>query len=195
MPPLKVEYAKSGRSLCSLKECSKAIEKGAVRVGTGAMMPGADELRYKWRHLCCFTKRQLASVQSVDAIQGYEDLAASDQALVRRMVKGELIGNASVMGPSDAAPAAVASGSPKKKNRAEAGASPSPAVASGSDDDAENGGVTSVAAATAAAAAAPLPIGPDGRRICPYGELCFRIDPAHFGQCSHALPPAAPPRY
>eukprot|EP00672_Neobodo_designis_P013981 CAMPEP_0174861192 /NCGR_PEP_ID=MMETSP1114-20130205/51020_1 /TAXON_ID=312471 /ORGANISM="Neobodo designis, Strain CCAP 1951/1" /LENGTH=180 /DNA_ID=CAMNT_0016096195 /DNA_START=29 /DNA_END=567 /DNA_ORIENTATION=+ len=177
MPPLKVEYAKSSRAVCSLKECGKAIEKGSVRIGTGAMMPGVDELRFKWRHLCCFTARQLASVSSVDSIEGYEDLAPEDQALVRRMVKKELIGDASVMKPS--ASAAMAP-SPSKKPRAEAAGAP----------DAEPA-VSGAAAAAAVATELTLPIGADGKRICPHGTLCFRIDPPHFAQCSHNTGPHA----
>jgi hypothetical protein len=182
MPPLRVEYAKSARAVCSLKECGKNIEKGAVRIGTGAMMPGVDDIRFKWRHLCCFTKRQLASAQSVDSIAGYEDLAPEDQVLVQRMVKGQLIGDASVMKPSAAA--GTSESPSKKKHRTETdddnagdqsrGASPSPPTAG--------------AGAGAVSSDSALPIGPDGRRICPYGELCFRIDPLHFKQCSHPKP-------
>ena len=176
MPPLRVEYAKSGRATCSLKECGKPIEKGCVRIGTGAMMPGVDDVRFKWRHLCCFTLRQLASVSSVDSIEGYEDLAPDDQHLVRRMVKKELIGDASTMKPS--ASAAMAP-SASKKARAEV-------------DDGDAPDVTAEAAAPAAAVAEPtLPVGRDGKRQCPHGTLCFRIDPMHFYECSHNTGPNA----
>ena len=171
MPPLKVEYAKSGRSVCSLKECSKAIDKGCVRIGTGAMMPGVDELRYKWRHLCCFTKRQLASVSSVDGISGFEDLTPDDQMLVRKMITGALIGDASAMSPSPTFVTTSPTSSPKKKARAEESGAPSVSEA-----------FQPPAVATAETA---LPIGPDGRRMCPHGQLCFRLDAAHFAHCSH----------
>jgi hypothetical protein len=205
MPPLKVEYAKSGRSRCTLKECNKMIDKGQIRIGTGSMMPGADELSFKWRHVCCFTKRQLASVASVDSIDGYDDLAEGDQALLRRLVKGELIGKmefvASTAPPLSASPAAA---SPKKKRaRADAGELAAPAVpvapaapkgpcpyaATCFRTNAEHlaeyshppkaGSAPSPIAspvAPAAAAAAAAPALPGG---CPFGDLCFRADPVH----------------
>ena len=183
MPPLKVEYAKSGRAVCSLKECGKTIEKGCVRIGTGAMMPGVDEVRFKWRHLCCFTTRQLASVSSVDSIEGYEDLAPEDQALIRRLVKKELVGVTSVMAPSAAAAMAP---SPSKKTRAEAGAAG--AATTGGGAAAVDTSASPVGAVTAEVA---LPIGADGRPMCPHGTWCFRTDPAHFAQCSHNTGPHA----
>lgn len=185
MPPLKVEYAKSGRSVCSLKECSKPIAKGCVRIGTGAMMPGVDELRYKFRHLCCFTKRQLASVSSVDNIEGYDTLAPADQELVRKMVAGKLIGDASVMIPS--ADAAAAGGDvtpPAKAHKAEAGAGT--AAAAPVDATARTVASSPNLATLPAAHAAAIRDG-----ICPHGQLCFRLDARHFAEMKH---PAAPIR-
>ncbi len=178
MPPLKVEYAKSGRSVCSLKECSKAIDKGAVRIGTGNLMPGMEQLSYKWRHLCCFTKRQLASVPSVDSIEGYDDLVPPDQALVRRMVKGELVGNAAVMVASPHANVVTAAPSPKKAHRAEP------------DDDEDAAPPRAAGSAGAAPAAVPTTaiayeVGPSGKLICPFGDWCLKGDPKHFTDFLH----------
>jgi hypothetical protein len=141
-------------------------------------MPGADELRYKWRHLCCFTKRQLASVQSVDGIEGFEDLSAGDQELVRRMVKGQLIGDTSVMKPSTTVPV-----SPPKAKKAR------PEGADADDDGGADGGdaseVPSVVPTTRV-----YELDERGKQICPYGELCFRVDAVHFVHMSHRAKPS-----
>lgn len=189
MAPLKVEYSKSSRARCSLKECGKLIEKGEVRIGTGSMMPGVDELSYKWRHLCCFTKRQLASVASVDNIEGYDDLADEDQVLIRRMIKGELVGDSKVLGrvaPSQAHLLAAAAGKTTKKKKKVATAvsgAPSAAPSTGAvgGDEGDVSDATDdfgdlVASATAA--------GPK-RTKCEFGAKCFRKNPEHFKTHSH----------
>lgn len=96
MPDLRVEYAKSGRSKCS--NCKTAVDAGELRIGTATMMPGAEEKSYKWRHIPCFTKRQLVSCKSVDNIEGFDDLEERHQEIVRRMIKGDFVGNKSLIG-------------------------------------------------------------------------------------------------
>ena len=98
MPPLKVEYAKSGRSKCALKACQEVLEQGELRIGTGNMMPGAEDFSYKWRHLCCFTKRQLSAVSTVDQLEGFDDLDEGDQKLMLKLIKGQLIDKAELKG-------------------------------------------------------------------------------------------------
>lgn len=104
MPPLKVEYAKSGRSKCSLKACSAVIVKHEVRIGTGMVLPfveDSDALQFKWRHVCCFSDQQLKNSRSsgdLDKIDGYNDLAPADKALIEEMKKGTLVGKKSVVG-------------------------------------------------------------------------------------------------
>lgn len=173
MPPLRVEYAKSSRSTCALKECSKPIEKNALRIGTGAMMPGADEVRYKWRHVCCFTKRQLAGAGSVDNIEGYDLIAEADQAIIRDMVAGRLVGDARYMQASAAATAGTAAGSPAPAGRAAAPEAPSPAPVT----------TAVVAPATSTTTQAVERVG--GKPVCRFGTLCFRQDPRHFAEFHH----------
>lgn len=84
MPLLRVEHAKSSRSRCVLKECSKFILKGELRIGTAVMMPGVDEPSFKWRHLCCFTARQAKNAGSVDSVDGYDDLSDASQDSITR---------------------------------------------------------------------------------------------------------------
>ena len=155
MPPLKVEYAKSARSRCSLKECAQFIDKGDIRIGTGTMMPGSTELSYKWRHLNCFTKRQLASVTSAAALEGVEDLLTADQEMMKKMVRGELVGRADLVGAR------------KRAREAEVGVA---AAAS------------SVSARPSRTAAADPDR--EGER-CPFGAMCFRTNPKHFRDMLH----------
>eukprot|EP01064_Diplonema_japonicum_P028193 TRINITY_DN4267_c0_g1_i2.p1 TRINITY_DN4267_c0_g1~~TRINITY_DN4267_c0_g1_i2.p1 ORF type:complete len:369 (+),score=81.56 TRINITY_DN4267_c0_g1_i2:55-1161(+) len=98
MPPLKVEYAKSARSRCANKQCAEIIEKGELRIGTGNMMPGMDDYSYKWRHLCCFTKRQLTSLSTIDQLDGYDDVKDGEQQLLVKLVNGELIDKVELKG-------------------------------------------------------------------------------------------------
>ena len=128
-PPIKVEYAKSARSRCTLKACNLFIEKGELRIGTGSMMPGADELSYKWRHLCCFSKIQIKNMQaSVDNIEGFEDMEDAHQAVIHKMLKGALVGDNSVRGQlissvvAAAAEAGPAKGAAKAKKKPGVGA-------------------------------------------------------------------------
>ena len=113
MPPLKIELAKSSRGKCALKECGKVIEKGELRVGTGNLMPGAEEYSFKFRHLSCFTKRQLASVSGPEAFEGYPDLCDADKAMVEMLARGELVGKNELIGRIS--PDAMASPTPTAK--------------------------------------------------------------------------------
>ena len=127
MPPLKVEYAKSSRSKCQNKQCAQIIEKGEVRIGTGGLMPGAEEYSFKFRHLCCFTKRQLVALKTIDQLEGFDDLEEVDQELMKRLIKGDLVDDFTLRGNTGecadgATPAAApapkakeADGSPAKK--------------------------------------------------------------------------------
>lgn len=197
MPPLRVEYAKSGRSRCCLKECNKMIEKGEVRVGTGVMMPGMDEPSYKWRHVCCFTARQAKNAGgSVDSVEGLEDLAEGDQQLVVKMMKGELVGDSSLLGKTGTAGTAVAAVSPKKAKKAatvvagEGGAAKKKArvevgkVVDGYASDATDDYDVEEAGTSTVVAVKPL---------CPYGAGCFRKNPAHFAEYRHGDEPIVAP--
>lgn len=184
MPPLRVEYAKSGRSRCCLKECSKMIDKGEVRVGTGVMMPGMDEPSYKWRHICCFTARQAKNAGgSVDSVEGLEDLTESDRQLVVRMMKGELVGNHSLLGKTGSAGETAAASSPtkaakpkvvgvKKRPRGGEKVADSGYASDATDDyDVEEAGTRVIAVA---------------KPLCPYGAACFRKHPSHFAEYRHS---------
>lgn len=191
MPPLKVEYAKSARSRCCLKECSKFIQKGELRVGTGVLMPGMDEPSFKWRHVCCFTARQVKNAGgSVDNIDGYEALTEADQAVIQDMMKGKLVNNQSLIGRVSGPVGAEGQHSDGEK-----------------DDDSPKVAKKQQKKAKVAAAVAPLshPIDVDsdatddynleeesstvgsstGQPACPYGSSCFRKNPEHFAQYRH----------
>ena len=181
-PPVKVEYAKSGRSKCTWKKCSQFIEKGELRVGSGSQMPGMDDgsLTYKWRHLCCFSTIQIKNLGSVDHIDGYDECLPQHQEALRRMMKGEFAEQySSVRGkylhPNiDSAPAAGAS---KKKVTGEKRARVGPAVTlagayvdTGMESDATDDYEVEVS---------------KGRPQCPFGAACFRKNPDHFAQFAH----------
>lgn len=184
MPPLRVEYAKSARSRCTLKECSKFIEKGEVRLGTAVMMPGMDEPSFKWRHLCCFTARQVKNAGgSVDNIEGFDDLMQPDRDLVVKMMKGSLVGDSSIIGKTGTAGASPSVDASAPKKKAEGGKAKTVvpkkrqrAAGDGADSDAtddyevfEEGQTTSVVE----------------RPMCPYGASCFRKNAEHRAQFRH----------
>jgi hypothetical protein len=133
MPPLKVEYAKTARARCQLKECGDFLAKGELRIGTGNLMPGATELSYKFRHVPCFTKRQLANAPSVDHIEGYDDLMEEHQAVIRNMLKGAYAGDMSKRGVF-VNPKMAEDASAKKPKKAKAAARD----VGGDDDDEED---------------------------------------------------------
>ncbi|KAG8347001.1 Poly(ADP ribose) polymerase and DNA Ligase Zn finger region Zinc finger (CX5CX6HX5H) motif [Trypanosoma vivax] len=107
MPQLRVEYAKSGRAKCSSTTCNMTIAKNEVRVGTAVLFPAAGNgggeptLTYKWRHVCCFTDRQLKNALAeggMDSIEGLDDLAPTDRDLIAQMMRGELFERTDLIG-------------------------------------------------------------------------------------------------
>eukprot|EP00754_Rhynchopus_humris_P047934 Rhum_TRINITY_DN7461_c0_g1::Rhum_TRINITY_DN7461_c0_g1_i1::g.22814::m.22814 len=131
MPPLCIEYAKSARAMCANKQCAKNIDQGELRIGTAKMMQlaGNDATSFSYRHLCCFTKRQLVSLTSIDQLDGFDDLDTADQTHAEDLVKGKLEGKLELRGKLGRVGAA-APPSPTKKKKA----SPAKSAASDSDD-------------------------------------------------------------
>ena len=215
MPPLKVELSKSARARCQLKQCGQFIAKGELRVGTGAMMPGMEDYTYKFRHVCCFTKRQLASVDGPSAFVGYDDLCEDDQKVMQRLCRGELVDKHEFRGrvsPSHLEPVKPAKPAKKatKKGRDAADdvdggdsgpatpARPSDAsvatVAAAAADDvveADAGGARAQVgwpmsvALAETNAATRLLAEGTGKPPCPYGALCFRDDGRHKSMYVH----------
>ncbi|KAG5488531.1 hypothetical protein JIQ42_00138 [Leishmania sp. Namibia] len=213
MPKLCVEYSKSGRAKCSNTTCGKKIEKHELRIGTEVMMPFSDEgiESWKWRHLCCFTERQLSNARGsgdIDAIQGENDLAPADMALVQKMREGLLVGDTSILGRiGDVANSPVAAElkgmggkAAKAKTKAKARAS----------DSGEKGGSPPAVIGEKRPRAPPRNAKtanakmPDddvdseatdeyevavetvaGNPKCPYGAKCFRTNQEHFRQYAH----------
>ncbi|CCW67024.1 unnamed protein product [Phytomonas sp. Hart1] len=103
MPRLVVEYAKSGRSVCSASTCGLKIVKHEIRIGSVSDNPfeeGAGEI-VKWRHLCCFSDRQLKNAKdsgALEEIEGVTNLSSSDKELVLEFQKGELGGKSELIG-------------------------------------------------------------------------------------------------
>eukprot|EP00759_Apiculatamorpha_spiralis_P017623 PhF_6_TR23781/c0_g1_i2/m.33270 len=163
MVQLRVEYAKSARSKCSFKQCSSPIDKGQVRIGTAKMMPGADTPSYSWRHIGCFTSRQLKNTPSVDSIEGFDDLKPEDQAIVLKMVKGEFVGKGKdALGVSAPPPPPPA----KKKGKKE----PEKRERSPTPSDSDSDGTVDY----------------DPRPPCKYWEQCFRLgNKEHCAQFKH----------
>ncbi|AYU83485.1 hypothetical protein, conserved [Leishmania donovani] len=209
MPKLCVEYSKSGRAKCSNTSCGKKIEKHELRIGTEVIMPFSEEgvESWKWRHLCCFTERQLSNARSsgdIDAIQGEGDLAPADKALVQKMREGRLVGDTSILGRiGDIAHSAV---SEELKGKGSKATKPK-AKASGSADD---GGLPSASAGEKRPPAPPRKTkipntkkqdddadseateeyevaveAVTGKPKCPYGAHCFRTTEEHFRQYTH----------
>ena len=206
MPALKVEYAKTGRSKCTSPECKKFIAQGELRMGTGTMMPGATELSYSWRHIPCFSKRQVANCgSSVDNVEGFDDLLPEHQTLMHKMLKGEFAGNLSLIGKivnkkmadEAAAKAAVAEQrAAKKADKDKAGRRRERAEKSGdgadlsSEEDVNDvymrptpkPGQPQLAAASQHQQQ-PGPARP--KQPCPYGAACFKVGREHFDEYSH----------
>lgn len=205
VPPIKVEYAKSARSRCTLKTCNLFIQKGEVRIGTGSMMPGADELTYKWRHLCCFSGRQIKNIHaSVDNIDGFEDLEEPHQAIIHKMLKGQLEGDNSIKGAVVSAVIAGSAGDgdgKAKKKKAGVGATLM-----------GNSNVDLLSQKTSTQLGKKRPRGPavtlegalvdtgaesdatdeyevgitNQKPMCPHGASCFRKNPDYFKEYRHA---------
>lgn len=208
MPKLCVEYSKSGRAKCSNTSCGKKIEKHELRIGTEVIMPFSEEgvESWKWRHLCCFTERQISNARSsgdIDAIQGEGDLAPADKALVQNMREGRLVGDMSIVGRiGDVAHSAATE---ELKGKGSKAVKPK-AKASGSAND---GGLPTASTGEKRPRAPPRkPKMPNtkmhddvdsdsteeyevaveavmGKPKCPYGANCFRTNEEHFRQYTH----------
>ncbi|TPP48251.1 Poly(ADP-ribose) polymerase and DNA-Ligase Zn-finger region family protein [Leishmania donovani] len=174
MPKLCVEYSKSGRAKCSNTSCGKKIEKHELRIGTEVIMPFSEEgvESWKWRHLCCFTERQLSNARSsgdIDAIQGEGDLAPADKALVQKMREGRLVGDTSILGRiGDIAHSAKRPPAPPRKTKIP--------NTKKQDDDADSEATEEYEVAVEAVT---------GKPKCPYGAHCFRTTEEHFRQYTH----------
>jgi hypothetical protein len=183
MPALRVENAKSSRSRCALKACAAFIQKGELRIGTGVLMPGMEELSFKWRHLCCFTARQIKNMGgSVDNVDGYDDLTPPEQELVRQMLSGKLVGDKSIVGrgateAASAAPAAkVAAGRVNTERPSKRQREKTLHVVEDVSDATEEYDTEVVLQ--------------DARPpLCPYGAACFRKNPEHYKQYAHGDEP------
>ncbi|KPA80037.1 hypothetical protein ABB37_05056 [Leptomonas pyrrhocoris] len=207
MPKLCVEYSKSGRAKCSLTSCGKKIEKNELRIGTEVILPYSDDgvETWKWRHLCCFTERQLGNARGtgdIDNIQGEDDLAPADKALVQEMREGKLVGATTIIGrigdvahsrlaseltgKGGAAAASKGKAKTKKSDDREDGGSASaspgekraraPRKKAQVDDDVDSEATDEYEVAVEAVSEKPK---------CPYGADCFRTNPEHFQQYSH----------
>lgn len=216
MPKLCVEYSKSGRAKCSLTSCGKKIEKNELRIGTEVVLPYSDDgvETWKWRHLCCFTERQLANARAsntLDDIQGEDELAPSDKALLQKMRDGLLVGDTAIIGRiGDVANSRLAT--ELKGKGAAAAAKPKP-KAKKADAEGGDGAQPAAAGAGAASPGEKRPRAPRKTKAaekqdddvdseatdeyevaveavpekpqCPYGPDCFRTNPVHRRQYEH----------
>ena len=156
--------------------------KGEMRIGTGVLMPGMEELSYKWRHLCCFTARQIKNIGgSLDSIEGFEDLKDEDQQVLKKMLRGELVGDATIIGRGAEATGASPAAPTKKKGVAspppvETRKRPRAAAVLKDDDvsDATDDYETQIV------------IQDEKPPLCPYGASCFRKNPEHFKAYRHS---------
>lgn len=211
MPKLCVEYSKSGRAKCSNTSCGKKIEKHELRVGTEVIMPFSDDgvETWKWRHLCCFTERQLSNAKGsgdIDDIQGESDLAPADKALVDKMREGKLVGDTSILGRiGDVAHSPLASELTGKGGKATKAATKPRAPAEGS----AKASASEPTKKRPRGAARPGQTGAAGKDTdgdvdseatdeyeveveaspgkpkCPYAASCFRTNPEHFQHFVH----------
>lgn len=187
MPTLVVEYAKSGRSKCSLAGCGKKIDKHEVRIGTIIVLPYGDEgaESVKWRHLCCFTDRQIKNGEQsgdLDHIRGFEDLAPADKELIEKMKRGDLIGKTTIIGrvgeilnSAMAHEVKTRKPAPKKTPKKQEQAAASPAMEAERDD--VDSQVTEEYEVDV--------VDVKEKPLCPYGKNCFRTNPDHFTAFSH----------
>eukprot|EP00668_Euglena_longa_P001256 GGOE01001486.1.p1 GENE.GGOE01001486.1~~GGOE01001486.1.p1 ORF type:complete len:899 (-),score=261.13 GGOE01001486.1:257-2914(-) len=134
-PKAEVEYAKSGRSRCTHKPCSEMIEKGELRVGTPVTMPGADTPSFKWRHICCFTARQIDNARSIDNIHGLDEMRPADRLLVKRMMGKELVGDLSLRQCDKGTSAGSPKPPPKKAPRLPKAKAATPSTHDDSEED------------------------------------------------------------
>jgi len=91
-----IEYAKTGRSSCKNSSCKSNIEKGSLRMGKIGKNPfsdDAEDTKTDWFHCDCIfdalTRARSATkkIDSVDDLEGFEELKDSDKQLVRDLVK------------------------------------------------------------------------------------------------------------
>jgi predicted DNA-binding WGR domain protein len=91
-----IEYAKTGRSSCKNSSCKGNIEKGSLRIGKFGKNPFSDDpedTKTDWFHYNCIfdalTRARAATkkIDSVDDLEGFEDMKDSDKQLVRDLVK------------------------------------------------------------------------------------------------------------
>lgn len=228
MPKLKIEYALSGHSKCTATSCKKTIAKHELRIGTEYVVPGiltgkpsealdGDEEKdpttaFRWRHLCCFTDRQIQNARTsgdLAAIEGYELLAPKDKQVVEDMKAGKLVNKTEYMGRvGDVANSPMADELIKPKKRA-----PAKRKAADNDDDNDtdnpNKKKTKAAPTSPAAKRAKKEtVAKDNdkddvdseateeyevaveavpaRPPCPFGPDCFRTNEEHFLQYDHS---------
>ncbi|EPY37512.1 hypothetical protein AGDE_04967 [Angomonas deanei] len=154
-----------------------------------------DVESYKWRHLCCFTDRQLTNAKQtgdIDNINGYDGLAPKDKELVEELKKGALVGKMDIKGRvgdimNSSEAESLKANPPAKRGRAgdkEEGAKAAPrrgrakkAVPEPEDDGVQSDATEDYEVVVEAC---------DAKIPCPYGESCFRTDPTHFAQYSHS---------
>lgn len=124
MVALKFEISPSARAGC--KNCKQKIQKGVLRVGTVVMVMGNDSLA--WRHICCFTQKQISNTPEGGAAQEtYAALNPTCKTIVDRMFAGDAIGRNDL---ADMPPEAFLAGLDRPPPKADS--------SSDSDDDASS---------------------------------------------------------
>jgi len=88
-----VQPAKSNRSKC--KACDSKIDKDELRMGTHTEATDEYSAQSKWFHLKCFVKKIRKGPSSNKAVGGFNELSASQQKKVMRIVFGECDENSS----------------------------------------------------------------------------------------------------
>ncbi len=78
--PWRVELAKSGRSTC--RACGRAIDHGAVRVGSPSEFEGRAS--WRWHHLACGAPR----LRTPEKLSGFADLPPEEAERVRVALRG-----------------------------------------------------------------------------------------------------------
>lgn len=179
MPKLRVDYAKSGRAKCT--GCKKIILKNELRLGIEVQFPAGDEpkISWSWRHLCCFTERQLKNAQAagtLSEIEGYNELNESDKILMDDLKLGKLVNRLDLIGQVNNSDKSVAT--TKRKTKSSSTSTPkaktvkkeSTFIVDLPSDNTENYEVDTVSST------APP---------CPEGEKCNESGIHHFQHYSH----------
>lgn len=179
MPKLCVEYAKSGRAKCS--GCKQTILKNELRIGIEVQFPGGDEpiLSWQWRHLCCFTDRQIINAEkagTLTEIEGYEALEAADKALVDELKKGKLLDRKDLIGKVSVTKKVVPAA--KKKPRAHNESTPK-------DKKRKKENTPVIDLPNDTTEDFEVDIATSDAPLCPYGEKCNEPGSMHFQQYSH----------